>query len=289
MSDLTDKIGGRRVIASVSGGKDSAAMSLWLTEQGIEHDRVFADTGWEHPDTIAYLRGPLTKALGPIHEIRGPRQMEELILHKGMFPSRVRRFCTQELKVFPLAKFVKSRSSELDTEVVNAVGIRAEESEARSKVPEWEWQETFECEVWRPLLRWTLDDVVAIHKRHGLSPNPLYLRGASRVGCWPCIYARKEEIRFVAQSDPERISLIRDLEARVDAQQIERRDKRERERERRKRRRSRTNGQLFSDSGRSAKAREPVRLSMKSSSGRRPNAAGGSTGSSTLGRPMRAA
>ena len=26
-------------------------MSLWLTEQGIEHDRVFLDTGWEHADT----------------------------------------------------------------------------------------------------------------------------------------------------------------------------------------------------------------------------------------------
>ena len=46
---------GRRVIASISGGKDSAAMSLWLTE----HDRVFADTGWEYEATYEYLRGPL--------------------------------------------------------------------------------------------------------------------------------------------------------------------------------------------------------------------------------------
>lgn len=32
----------------ISGGKDSAALSLWLTENGIEHRRVFANTGWEH-------------------------------------------------------------------------------------------------------------------------------------------------------------------------------------------------------------------------------------------------
>lgn len=41
------RIAGRRVVASVSGGKDSGAMSLYLTELGIEHDRVFMDTGWE--------------------------------------------------------------------------------------------------------------------------------------------------------------------------------------------------------------------------------------------------
>ena len=38
---------GVTVVASVSGGKDSAALSLWLTEQGIEHRRVFAVSGWE--------------------------------------------------------------------------------------------------------------------------------------------------------------------------------------------------------------------------------------------------
>lgn len=38
-------------ILSVSGGKDSAATSLHLTERGIDHWRVFADTGWEHPAT----------------------------------------------------------------------------------------------------------------------------------------------------------------------------------------------------------------------------------------------
>lgn len=36
------------VVCSVSGGKDSAALSLYLTELGIEHRRVFADTGWEN-------------------------------------------------------------------------------------------------------------------------------------------------------------------------------------------------------------------------------------------------
>lgn len=140
--------------------------------------------------------------------------MRELVLHKGMFPSRIRRFCTQELKVRPLYAYMNARV-EAGEDVVNAVGIRREESAARSVVPEWEWSEGLDAEVWRPLVEWRLQDVIDIHARHGLAPNPLYLRGASRVGCWPCIYARKAEIRTVAETDPKRIDEIRELERLV--------------------------------------------------------------------------
>lgn len=215
MNDWREHLAGRRVVASISGGKDSAAMSLWLTEQGIEHDRVFMDTGWEHPATYEYLRGPLTATLGPITEIQSAKGgMETLIRRRGTFPSKRRRFCTQELKVFPMQKHLRALM-DAGTDPVNTVGIRAGESEARSKMTEWEWSQGFDCETWRPLIRWSEQDVIGIHTRHGLAPNPLYLAGASRVGCWPCIYARKSEIRFIAEKDPARIDLIRMLESDV--------------------------------------------------------------------------
>lgn len=208
-----ERLRGRPVVLSVSGGKDSAATSLYLREHGIDHRRVFADTGWEHPATYEYLRGELTRVIGPIVEVKASWSLPELVRKKGMFPSRTRRFCTQELKVKPLAAYVRS----LNDDVVNAVGVRAAESAARAKLPEWEWSDTFDCDVWRPILGWSENEVIDIHRRHGLRPNPLYLLGAERVGCWPCIHARKAEIRMISERDPERIEEIRRLESEVQA------------------------------------------------------------------------
>ena len=91
---------------------------------------------------------------------------------------------------------------------------------------EWEFIESFDCDTWRPLIDWTDQQVIDIHTRHSIPPNPNYLAGASRVGCWPCIYARKLELRHIADIDPERIQLIEELEAIVLAQRIASRERR---------------------------------------------------------------
>lgn len=208
------------VIASVSGGRDSGAASLWLTENGIGHERVFADTGWEHALTYEYLRGTLTRALGPIAEVRGKYTMQEWILRKGMFPSRTRRFCTVELKVKPLKAHIARRAAETGRPVVSVIGIRRAESKARTFALEWDGERyddgTF-VTIWRPLVNWTAEDVAAIHRRHGLPMNPLYALGAARVGCWPCINARKAELRLLGRTDPSRVAEIAELEAAAHA------------------------------------------------------------------------
>ena len=128
-------------------------------------------------------------------------------LREAILPTRTVRWCTQELKAVPAKRFLSTLDDPL-----NVVGIRAEESPSRAAMPEREYDRDMDCDVWRPLIRWTLDDVIAIHKRHGVQPNPLYMGSAVRVGCFPCIFSRKSE---VAALTPERIAAIRLLEERV--------------------------------------------------------------------------
>jgi 3'-phosphoadenosine 5'-phosphosulfate sulfotransferase (PAPS reductase)/FAD synthetase len=202
------------VIASTSSGKDSSAASLLLKKNGIEHRRVFMNTKWESHHVYEYLRGPLTEALGPIEEIESDRYegFIDLVLQKGLFPSRVMRFCTEELKVFPILKMIEAVAETETREIVNVVGIRRHESKKRAAMPEWEFSDTFHCWIWRPIIEWHKADVIAIHDEFSLDINPLYHLGASRVGCWPCIHARKAEVALVARVDPGRIDEIEDKE-----------------------------------------------------------------------------
>ena len=211
-AEAREKIDGRPVVASISGGKDSTAMALLFREAGIPFKAVHCDTGWEHEDTERYVREYLPTVIGEIEVIQGRYGgMEDLIRKFGMFPNRTKRYCTRELKVLPMKDLLLS----LDEEPVNAIGIRAAESARRAKMKEWERSDGFDCWTWRPMIRWTEQDVISIHRDFGVMPNPLYLRGASRVGCYPCIFSRKKEIAAIAEASPDRISRIRALENEV--------------------------------------------------------------------------
>jgi len=208
------------IVMSMSGGKDSTACALAMREAGVPHRMVFADTGWEADETYEHLNH-LRERLGPIDVVGAPGGMVAKIQHRACFPGRLQRWCTRELKLEPLRSYHDAIEAE-GAETVSVVGIRAEESAARAKFCEWEDDETWGGWIWRPIMSWPVTDVIAIHHRHGIAMNKLYLEGHDRVGCYPCIYANKEEIRLVAKRAPERIDLIRSLEKMTEVERAAR-------------------------------------------------------------------
>jgi 3'-phosphoadenosine 5'-phosphosulfate sulfotransferase (PAPS reductase)/FAD synthetase len=137
----------------------------------------------------------------------------DLALLKGRFPSTKVRFCSQRLKRNPIIEQVLLPLLG-DSLVLSWQGVRAQESEARSRLPE--------CDDvggglfnYRPILRWTVADVFEAHRCVALEPNPLYKMGMKRVGCMPCINCGKDELLSISQRFPDVIARVEAMEERV--------------------------------------------------------------------------
>lgn len=201
----------------ISGGKDSGAVLLWMVhESGIPRHQInasFCDTGWEHDATYEQIR-MLSEKVHPIETLKPQLGFFDLAKKKQRFPSSQARFCTQELKIRPSQDHIRYLQEAYSC-VVAVSGVRANESLERSKNLEWDFNGHLLVISWRPILSWKIEDVLAIHDKYGVPMNPLYSEGAERVGCYPCIHIKKNELRRVATNSPERIAFIGEKEREI--------------------------------------------------------------------------
>lgn len=243
----------------ISGGKDSAALLLWLWyESGLPHEKIMPTTNeTDNEDQLTYkFIDLLAEATTEIKKVV-PRRVDshefpkgigfyDLARFKKFWPSANARYCTQYLKIIPSRDHVLSLLQE-GKRVLVVNGIRRAEGKPgvnkRAEMEPFDWAEDYACHVYRPILNWTIDQVWDIHKKyldfgkildmidrdwemsednkaelirrmesHGIPRNPLYDMGAKRVGCFPCIFSRKAEIRAMDRFRPERVDLIREFE-----------------------------------------------------------------------------
>lgn len=145
----------------------------------------------------------------------------DLCIIKGRFPSRRAQFCTKWLKTEPLTEYAMELIEHFGN-VWSWQGIRLDESHSRRSRLQGSGAcvRSFEVvggglSIMRPILRWTASDVFNAHRAWSVEPNPLYLLGADRVGCMPCINAGKDEILNISKRWPEHIERIAEWEQLV--------------------------------------------------------------------------
>ena len=210
-----------KYIISISGGKDSTACILWalnnLNKDNLEF--VFLDTKWEHELVYKYLNYLENELNIKINRIES-EGMLELSKRKKMMPNRVYRFCTENLKIKPFNEYIYKNYIEKNIDFIVIQGIRREESQARADTEVFaEKKETYNRKSFMvknlyPIVDWTTKQVFEYLKQNNIEPNELYKKGFSRVGCYPCIFANKGELKLLA-GDKKYLKRLRDLEAEV--------------------------------------------------------------------------
>ncbi len=173
-----------RHLLGISGGKDSAALAIYMRDKVPEMEYFFADTGAELPETLKFV-DLMEDYLGKeIVRINAGRDFDFYMkLHNNYLPSAQQRWCTINLKLKPFEDFAGN------DEVIQYVGIRADEPERAGYLSS------------KPTITTRLpfredglakEDIINILNESGLG-MPKYYEWRSRSGCYFCFFQRKIE------------------------------------------------------------------------------------------------
>lgn len=183
-----------RHILSLSGGKDSAALAVYLRDRVPDMEYIFHDTGKELPDTYEYLErleGFLGKKI--VRTTFGSTFDRLLRLKGGMLPSNHRRWCTELMKLKPFEDYIGRDYC------YNYVGIRSDEnrsgyiSHKPNIIPVFPFRDDGV----------DYSGVQRLLNESGLGMPPYINWGRTRSGCFFCFYQQKIEWVRLRQHHPE--------------------------------------------------------------------------------------
>ncbi len=180
-----------RHVLGLSGGRDSAALAIYMREQHPERDMeyFFTDTGKELPEVYEFLvklEGFLGK---PILRLNPDRDFDFWLKQFNNFlPSPQTRWCTRKLKLRPFEQWVRPMLESGNT-VYSYVAIRADE----------EYREGYTSKHDNLIVRLPLKEagidkagVLEILEGTGLG-LPAYYEWRTRSGCTFCFFQQKIE------------------------------------------------------------------------------------------------
>ena len=193
--------GNEKHVLGLSGGRDSAALAVYMRQNYPELDigYFFTDTGKELPEVYEFLvklEGFLGK---PIERLNPDRDFDFwLKQYNNFLPSAQSRWCTRQLKLRPFEQWIRPILDSGVT-VYSYVAIRADE----------EYREGYTSKRDNLVLRLPLKDdgidkggVLEILEGAGLG-LPRYYEWRTRSGCTFCFFQQKIEWVRLMDRHPE--------------------------------------------------------------------------------------
>lgn len=207
-------------VLGISGGKDSAALAVYMRDRVPEMQYFFCDTGEELPETYEYLAmletflGKPIKRLNPdrpfrhylaIYSPAGGINPETGVPEEPYLPSQRMRWCTAQLKLKPFENWVEEEFA--GKTIKSYVAIRADEDRDGyvSHKPNIEAIYPFK-EV-----GYGKEDVWRILEECGVG-IPKYYEWRTRSGCYFCFFQRKAEWIGLKERHPDLFEMAKQFE-----------------------------------------------------------------------------
>ncbi len=190
-----------RHVLGISGGKDSAALAVFVRQRmpDLNVEYFFTDTGKELPEVYEFL-GRLEGFLGkPIVRLNPRRDFDFWLREYHHFlPSAQTRWCTKKLKLAPFEQWVRPMLAAGD-KVTSYVAIRSDEEYREGYTSKHE-----NLRVSLPFLDAGVDKrgVMDILESSGVG-LPKYYDWRSRSGCTFCFFQQKIEWVRLKERHPE--------------------------------------------------------------------------------------
>lgn len=200
---------GRPVTVAFSGGKDSLVTLLLVQKALGENFKVlFVDTGVEFPETVAYTERFIKKLGVDLLEEKVAGDVFWKLVEEFGPPGRDYRICCKGCKLGPLTKLIKENFPE---GCLTFIGQRSYESEARFREPKISVNPWVQGQIAAyPIKNWTALHVWLYIFREGVEYNPLYEKGLSRIGCWPCPASKLSEIEVLKETHEDFYKILMD-------------------------------------------------------------------------------
>ncbi len=141
------------------------------------------------------------------------------------WPSSDARYCTSDHKRVEVQKLHTRLSKEHKGEgrtppakILNALGIRAQESTSRARMESFSREKATSAQVvdrWYPIHQWAEERVWETIRESGLPHHKAYDLGMRRLSCVFCVFATKEDLMVAAKHNPDLFKTYLELEERV--------------------------------------------------------------------------
>ena len=202
-------------VVSFSGGKDSTAMLLMMTEKEMKIDDIlFCDTGLEFPQMYEHIKAVENYIGQKITVIKSEKPYEyylaEHILTKGKrkgargygYPSMRVRWCTARLKVDVIKRYFKKYKKE-GFKIEQYIGIAADEND---RCREYNY----------PLVEWGVTEAQALEYCYskGFNWGGLY-DTFKRVSCYCCPLQPLSELKTLWKKYPELWQKMKEIDKRT--------------------------------------------------------------------------